>query len=170
MRKLKIMSDDVPIASGNVFGVNGMYNNLQAFCKKHRWDMPRFWALPLNGVMMCYAVSIHLKGEDKWEKYDDKTVFMLISLNEIGNLDVLENRLGCMLEELGVPIVLTIKSDENPIQQQFFKGVGLIKMPVTWTDSCQNVYDVYLKGQLEMGGFVNLMERLEYIGTEIVYE
>lgn len=164
------MSDDVPIASGNVFGVNNMYNNLQAFCKKQEWCMPRFWAFSPKGVMMCYAVSIHLKGEDKWEKYDAKTVFMLISLNEIGNLDVLENRLGCMLEELGEPIILTIKSDENPIQQQFFKGVGLIKMPVTWTDSCQNVYDVYLKGQLEMGGFVNLMERLEYIGTEIVYE
>lgn len=164
------MSDDVPIAIGNVFGVNDMYNNLQAFCKKQGWDMPRFWAFPPNGVMMCYAVSIHLKGEDKWEKYGAKTVFMLISLNEIGNLDVLENRLGCMLEELGEPIVLTIKSDENPIQQQFFKGIGLIKMPVTWTDSCQNVYDVYLKGQLEMGGFVNLMERIEYIGTEIVYE
>lgn len=164
------MSDDVPIASGNVFGVNNMYNNLQAFCKKQGWCMPRFWAFSPKGVMMCYAVSIHLKGEDKWEKYDAKTVFMLISLNEIGNLDVLENRLGCMLEELGEPIVLTIKSDENPIQQQFFKGIGLIKMPVTWTDSCQNVYDVYLKGQLEMGGFVNLMERIEYIGTEIVHE
>lgn len=164
------MSDDVPIASGNVFGVNNMYNNLQAFCKKQEWCMPRFWAFSPKGVMMCYAVSIHLKGEDKWEKYDAKTVFMLISLNEIGNLDVLENRLGCMLEELGDPIILTIKSDENPIQQQFFKGVGLIKMPVTWTDRCQNVYDVYLKGQLEMGCFVNLMERLEYIGTEIVYE
>ena len=164
------MSDDVPIASGNVFGVNNMYNNLQAFCKKQEWCMPRFWAFSPKGVMMCYAVSIHLKGEDKWEKYDAKTVFMLISLNEIGNLDVLKNRLGCMLGELGEPIILTIKSDENPIQQQFFKGVGLIKMPVTWTDSCQNVYDVYLKGQLEMGGFVNLMERLEYIGTEIVYE
>ena len=33
-----------------------------------------------------------------------------------------------------------------------------------------DVYEVYVKGQLEMGGFVNLMERLEYIGKEIVYK
>ncbi len=150
--------------------MNDMYNNLQAFCKKQGWCMPRFWVFPPYDVMMCYAVSVHLKGDDKWDEYDAKTVFMLISLNEKGILDGLENRLGCMLEELGEPVILTIKSDENPIQQQFLKGIGLIKMPVTWTDSCQNVYDVYLKGQLEMGGFVNLMERIEYIGKEIVYE
>lgn len=29
---------------------------------------------------------------------------------------------------------------------------------------------VYAKGKLEMGGFVNLMERIEYIGKEIVYK
>ena len=44
-----------------------------------------------------------------------------------------------------------------------------MKMPVTWGDDFQNVYEVYTKGQLEMGGFVNMMERVEYIGKEIVY-
>lgn len=69
------MSDDVPIAIGNVFGVNDMYNNLQAFCKKQGWDMPRFWAFPPNGVMMCYAVSLQLKGKDKGEVLDAKACF-----------------------------------------------------------------------------------------------
>ena len=33
----------------------------------------------------------------------------------------------------------------------------------------QNDYEVYVKGELEMGGLVNLIERVEYIGKEIVY-
>ncbi len=31
MRRLKIMTDDVPMASGDVFGLNDMYDNLQAY-------------------------------------------------------------------------------------------------------------------------------------------
>lgn len=31
MRRLKIMTDDVPMASGDVFGMNDMYDNLQAY-------------------------------------------------------------------------------------------------------------------------------------------
>ena len=44
-----------------------------------------------------------------------------------------------------------------------------MKMPVTWSDEADNEYEVFLKGQLEMGSFVSLMERVEYIGKEIVY-
>ena len=66
-------------------------------------------------------------------------------------------------------LVLTVKAVASPRQQLFFKHVGLMKMPVTWGDGYQNVYEVYTKGQLEMGGFVNLMERVEFIGKEIVY-
>ncbi len=75
-----------------------------------------------------------------------------------------------MFEELGEPIVLTSMVAESPNnQQRFFKGLGLTKMPVTCSDDNQNEYKVYAKGQLEMGGFVNLMERVEYIGKEIIY-
>jgi len=169
MRRLKIMTDDVPMACGDVFGVNDMCDNLQAYCRKQGWDMPRFWVFPPNGVLMCYAVSLQLKGKDKGEVLDAKTVFVLKTLSEIGNMDALENRLSCMLAELGEPIVLTIKSDTNSIQQQFFKVMGLMRMPVTWADSNQNVYEVYIKGQLEMGCFVTLMENVEYIGKEMVY-
>ena len=48
--------------------------------------------------------------------------------------------------------------------------VGMMKIPVTWADYQQKEYVVYAKGNLEMGGFVNLMERVEYIGKEIVYK
>jgi len=70
---------------------------------------------------------------------------------------------------LGDLVVLTVKAVASPYQQQIFKHVGLMKMPVTWADYQQNEYVVYAKGKLEMGGFVNLMERVEYIGKEIVY-
>ena len=43
-------------------------------------------------------------------------------------------------------------------------------MPVTWSDKNHNEFEVYAKDHLEMGGFVNLMERVEYIGKEIVYK
>jgi hypothetical protein len=33
----------------------------------------------------------------------------------------------------------------------------------------ENDYEAYVKGKLEMGGFVNLMERVECMGKEIVY-
>lgn len=40
---------------------------------------------------------------------------------------------------------------------------------VTWSDEAGREYEVYVKGQLDMGPFANLMERVEYIGREIVY-
>jgi hypothetical protein len=170
MRRLKIITDDVPMASGDVLGVNDMYDNLQAYCREQGWDMPQFWVFPHNDVMMCYAVSVHLKGKNQCEMFDANTVFVLKTLSEMGDFDDLENRLSCMLAELGEPIVLTIKSDVNPIQRQFFKGIGLVKMPVTWTDNQQNEYEVYVRELLEMGRFVTLMEKIEHIGIEIVYE
>ena len=93
----------------------------------------------------------------------------LKDLNEIGNNEALENRLHCMFEDMGEPVVLTIKADETLNQQQFFKGLGMMRMPVTWSDDHQQDYEVYTKGHIEMGGFVNLMERVEFIGKEIVY-
>ena len=42
-------------------------------------------------------------------------------------------------------------------------------MPITWEDEAQQAYEVYVKGQQGMGPFANLMERVEYIGREIVY-
>lgn len=158
---------DAPI---DPFGTDGLQDKLKAFCCEQGLDMPRFWVFPPNGVYICYAVSLHLKGKDKGEVLDANTIFLLKSLNEIGNLDALENRLNCIMADLGEPIILTIKDDETLGQQRFFKGVGLVKMPVTWSDNHQNVYEVYVKGQLEMGCFVTLMEHVEHIGTEIVYE
>ena len=86
------------------------------------------------------------------------------------NRDAEPNRLLCMFEDLGEPIVLTSRAAENPDNQHcFFKSVSLSQIPVTWSDH-QNDYEVYVKGQLIMDEFASLMERVEYIGKEIVYK
>ena len=78
----------------------------------------------------------------------------------------LQDRLKAFCKE---QVVLTVKADESNSQQRFFKGLGMMRMPVTWSDVHQHDYEVYTKGVIEMGGFVNLMERVEFIGKEIVY-
>ena len=156
--------------SAEDFGFVDLQDRLRAFCRLQGLELPRFWVFEPNGVMMCWAVSMHLNGKDRWEEFEAAALFMLRSLDEIGDLDALENRLRCMFEDFGEPVVLTIKVDESQEQQRFFKGIGMMHLPVTWEDDNETLYEVYAKGQLEMGGLVNLMERIEYIGKELVYK
>ena len=168
MRKLKIMQED-PISFNDLFGMNDLQNRLKMFCKEQSLDNPQFWVIKPDEYYMGYAVSLHLSGKDRWEEFDAKVVYVLRDFSDRENREVEERLLNHMFEEIEEPIVLTIKEVESPNQLRFLKGIGLMKMPVTWSDTCQNMYDVYAKGNLEMGGFVNLMERIEYIGREIVY-
>lgn len=169
MRRLKIMKDDVPMACGDVFGTNDLQDRLKTFCREQGLEMPRFRIFPPNGVYMCYAVSLHLTGRDAWEEFDANVIYMLKDLKEIGNNEELESRLHCMFEDLGEPVMLTVKADETSNQRYFFRKLGMMRMPVTWSDEHLQDYEVYAQGNLDMGGFVNLMERVEYIGKVIIY-
>ena len=151
------------------FGMNDLQDRLKKFCIGQSMDMPQFWIIKPDEYYMSYAVSLHLSGKDRWEEFDAKVIYVLRDFSDRENREAEERLLKHMFEEIEEPIVLTIKEVESPNQLRFLKGIGLMKMPVTWSDTCQNVYDVYAKGNLEMGGFVNLMERIEYIGKEIVY-
>lgn len=158
------------MAEGDLFGVNDLQDRLKAFCKEQGLATPRFWIFPPEGYYICHAVSLHLKGKDKWEEFDANVIFVLKDFSMRENREMEANRLRCMFEDLGEPIVMTSKMAESPSnQQRFYKSIGLTKMPVTWSDHNQNEYEVYAKGKLDMGGFVNLMERVEYIGKEVVY-
>ena len=168
MKRLKIMQED-PVSSKDSFGMNDLQDRLKLFCKEQSLDNPQFWIIQPDGYYMGYAISLHLNGKDRWEEFDAKVIFLLKDYSDRENRKAEEKLLKHMFEELGEPIVLTVKEVESPNQLFFLKSIGLMKMPVTWSDSCQNMYDVYAKGNLEMGGFVNLMERIEYIGKEIVY-
>lgn len=153
------------------FGMNDLQDRLKAFCREQGMEAPQFWIVKPDGYYMSYAVSIHLSGKDNWEEFDIRIIFLLRDFSERENREAEERLLLHMLEELGEPIILTSKVAELPNnQQRFFKGIGLTEMPVTWSDGNQNEYKVYVKGQLEMDGFVNLMERVEYIGKEIKYK
>ena len=149
--------------------MNDLQDRLKEFCIDQSMNVPQFWIIKPDDYYMGYAVSLHLNGKDRWEEFDAKVVYVLRDFSDRENREAEERLLKHMFEEIGEPIVLTIKEVESPNQLRFLKGIGLMKMPVTWSDTCQNMYDVYAKGNLEMGGFVNLMERIEYIGKEIVY-
>ena len=162
------MSEDIEIPK-DPFGVDDLQDRLKTFCKEQGLEAPRFWIFPPDGYYICHAVSLHLNGKDRWEEFDVNVVFILKDFSLRENREMEANRLRCMFEDFGEPIVLTSKFAESPSsQQRFYKRIGLIKIPVTWSDH-QSEYEVYAKGHLEMGGFVNLMERVEYIGKEIVY-
>ena len=156
-------------SSTDLFGMNDLEDRLKKFCIDQSMDMPQFWIIKPDDYYIGYAVSMHLSGKDRWEEFDAKVVYMLRDFSDRENREVEKRLLNYMFEEIEEPIVLTIKEVESPNQLRFLKGIGLMKMPVTWSDTYQNMYDVYAKGNLEMGGFVNLMERIEYIGKEIVY-
>ena len=169
LRRLKIMPEDYnsPV---DPFGTDRMTDALKAFCREQGMNAPEFWIINPDRYYMGYATSLHLSGKDRWEEFDAKVIFLLRDFSDRENREAEERLLNHMFEELGEPVVLTVKAETSPRQQLFFKHVGLMKMPVTWADYQQNEYVVYAKGKLEMGGFVNLMERIEYIGKEIVYK
>ena len=163
------MSEDIKHPD-NPFDVNDLQDRLKAFCKEQGLEAPCFWIFPPDRYYICHAVSLHLKGKDRWEEFDATVIFILKDFSIRENREMEANRLLCMFEDFGEPIVMTSRIAESPYnQQQFYKSIGLTKMPVTWSDHHQNEYEVYVKGELEMGGFVNLMERIEYIGKEYVY-
>ena len=170
MRKLKIMSEDVPVASGDVFGVNDLQDRLKVFCREEGLEAPRFWVFPPDGCYVCHAVSLHLISNDKQYEFDAKVVFGLKDFSGMTNRDVEANRLLCMFEDLGKPLLLTSKVAEKPdLQQRFYKGIGLEMTPVRWQDDSLNEYEVYIKGYKVKDAFASVMERVEYIGKEIVF-
>lgn len=170
MRRLKIMQED-PVPIIDPFGIKDMQDRLKAFYREQGLEAPRFWIFPPDGYYICHAVSLHLKGRDRWEEFDTNVIFVLKDFSIREDREIEENRLRCIFEDLGDPIVLTSKIAELPSnQQRFYKNIELTKMPVTWSDHHQNEYEVYVKGHLEKGRFVNLIEQLEYIGKEIVYK
>jgi len=150
--------------------MNDLQDRLKRFCKEQSMDIPQFWVIKPDDYYMSYAVLLHLSGKDRWEEFDVKVIYVLRDFSDRENREVEKGLLIHMFEEMGEPVVLTVKEVESPNQQLFFKEFGMMKMPITWSDTNQNMYDVYVKGHLEMGGFVNLMNRIEYIGKEIVYK
>ena len=169
MRRLKIMTDDVPMASGDVFGVNNMLDVLRAFCEEQSVEMPAVRLIEEDDVLWPYAVPLHLVKNDQMDQFDAEVIFLLRDFPERENRQAEACRLSVMAEEFRRPCLLTTRAAYSPQQDNFYKSFGFMKMPVTWMDEAGREYEVFLKGQLGMSGFVSLMEHVEYIGKELVY-
>ena len=169
MRRLKIMSKDIDIPR-DPFGTDAMVDALRVFCQKQGFEIPRQWLVHPDDCLMHYAESVHLAGKEQWVEYDATVMFILIDFSGREDRSTEAMQLRCILEDIGEPIILTEKVAEQPEEQQrFFENAGLTKMPVTWMDDYLD-YEVYTKGHIEMGAFASLMDRVEFIGKEIVYK
>ena len=137
-----------------------MTNELKAYCKEHDYGIPKYW--PAN-YTNDYAVSLLMVGNDQLEEFDANIVFLL---GEHGKNEA--KLLDQILDELKEPVVLTIPLAVSAYQQKLYKSFGLVLVPVRWTCKNQEEYEVYIKGQMNMGGFANLMDNVENIGGHVV--
>ncbi len=142
---------------------------LDAFCREQGIERPIIRLIEVDDVLRPYAIPLHLSGKDRWEEFDAEVIFLLRDFPERENQEAEECRMSVMAEEFGIPCLLTTKAAFSPWQDNYYWKFGFMKMPVTWSDNAGRVYEVFLKGQLDMGAFANLMERVEYIGREIIY-
>jgi len=169
MQRLKIIKDDVPIACGDVFGVNVMLDRLEAFCREQGIEKPIMRLIEMNGVFRPYAVQLHLDKNDQMNQFDAEVVFMLTDFPYNENRETEACRMKMIAKEFGKPCMLTTTAAFSSQQDILYRNLGFLKMPVTWSDEAGNVYEVFLNGLLEMGSFVSLMEHVEYIGKEFIY-
>ena len=144
-------------------------DRLEVFCREQGIEHPMMRLIDVDDVLRPYAIPLHLSGKDRWEEFDAEVIFLLRDFPERENREAEECRLSVMAEEFGIPCLLTTKVAFSPRQDNYYWKFGFMKMPVTWSDNAGRVYEVFLKGQLDMGAFANLMERVEYIGKEIIY-
>lgn len=169
MRRLKIMSDDVPMACGDVLGINDMLDRLKAFCLEQGIEVPMTRLIEVDGVLMPYAVPLRLLRNDQMGQIDAEVVFLLTDFPDKENREAEARRLKVMVEDFGRPCLLTTKAAFSARQDSFYSNLGFTKMPVTWEDEAQREYEVYLCGDMLMDTFAYIMEQVEYIGREIVY-
>ena len=134
--------------------------DLKMYCKEHGYDNLKFW--PAN-YTKDYAVSLHMTGDDQWEEFEANVVFSLgkHSKNEAKLIEQI-------IEELQEPIVLNVPLAESSGKRNLLKILGFNLMPARWTDKKGREYEVFIKGSMKMGGWANMMTRVEDIGSDIV--
>lgn len=153
---------------------------LKVFCREQGMDAPEFWIInpdryidPEGGCLMPYAAVLHLSGKDRWEEFEASAIFLLTDFSERENREKERSKMEIAFRDLGEPVVLTTRMPEWLSRQRnnlnFYKSVGMTRIPITWVDETQHVYEVYVKGHIDMGSFANMMERVEYIGKDIIY-
>lgn len=158
------------MAYGDEFGMSDLQNRLKAFCKEHGIDKPKSWRYGFC-FWRRYAVSLHLVKHDRWDDFDANVVFLVDRRHKKYKKRRETKLIGRIVDDLQEPFVLTLPTDMSTERRNMLKGFGLSLMPVRWTacDDNEDEYEVFMKGQMEMGGFANLMEQVKDIG-EIVFK
>ena len=164
------MSDDVSMACGDKFGIGDMQDRLEEFCRAQGIEVPITRLIEVDGVLMPYAVPMHLSGKDRWEEFDAEAIFLLVDFPDKEDREAEACRLRVMAEEFERPCLLTTRAAFSTRQDLFYRKFGFMKMPVTWSDEAQRDYEVYVKGDMLMDTFAYVMEQVEHIGKEIIYQ
>ncbi len=133
-------------------------NELKNYCKNLGYGNLRFW--PSN-CLRDYAVSIRMKGDDMQEEFDANVVLV-----KNVHRDNETKLLGRILEKLQEPVVVTMPLAENSSLQELLNRLCLKLVPGRWTDKNDKEYEIYVKGKMNMGGYVNLIEHLKEIGSD----
>ncbi len=135
-------------------------NELKALCQEHGYDSLQFW--PMSWIK-DYAVSLRMKDADTWEEFDVNVVFTR-GEHRKDDSKFLERVVG----EFQEPVLLVVPFTDGIDLKPLYQVHGLELIPVRWTDKNEKEYQIYLKGSINMGSYVNLMEHVEEIGNDIV--
>lgn len=146
-----------------------MLDRLKAFCGVQGIEVPITRLIEVDGVLRPYFIPLHLVKNDQMCQYDVEVVFLLVDFPDKEDREAEACRLRVMAEEFEMPCLLTTRAAFSPWQDSFYKNLGFMKMPVTWSDEAQRDYEVYVKGDMMMDTFAYAMEQMKYIGREIVY-
>ena len=120
-------------------------------------------------MFLAQVCRISASYNDRWEEFDANVVLLLDRSHKKYRQKKEARLIGKIIAEMNEPVLLTLPVTMSMSRRNLFTSLGLTLMPVRWSGKGQDEYGVYLKGQMEMGPFANLMERVEYIGKEIVY-
>ena len=155
---------------GNSYSsLTDMQDRLEAFCREQGIELPMTRLIEVDGVLRPYFIPLHLVKNDQMNQFDAEVVFLLVDFPDWENREAEACRLNVVAKEFERPCLLTTRAAFSPRQDEFYKRCGFMKIPVTWSDNADNVYEVFAKGELNMDSFVSLMEHVEYIGREIIY-
>lgn len=179
LQKYKIVAE-AQTQTKSHHGFIAVIDALRNFCRQEGLDDPEGWLITPDRYVvpdpyiMDYAVALRLSQEDRWEPFDAMVVFILRDLSDRENRKAEKDKLRILIEqENGKPILLTRRMPDDEGRRadnrRFYEEIGYQLMPVRWTDRDGHEYEVFVSGHLEMGGFAGLMDRVEYIGSELVY-
>lgn len=144
------------------FGISKMLAELKTYCKEQGFESPITWLGKRGDVLVPFAVPLHLFNTDKQFAYDGHVVFVLN--DDVANKD----RVHTYISQLEEPILLTVQLKEASHKDKY-ESVGMKLAPIRWSDDNGNEYEVYMKGEMDMESFGQLMQQMEHIGNTIIY-